>query len=82
MKKYFYWLIILAITLLVSCSGDSGSDGENGGDDNGDPVVFAGKIEKGALQKGANITASEWSAIDGYSGKTYASETFDFKRHC
>lgn len=77
MKRLFFIMYFVALLILSACSGDSGSDGD--GDDSNEVVVFGGNIEKGALQKGANITASEWSAVDGYSGKTYASETFDDK---
>jgi len=76
MKRLFLIMWFAALLILSACFDDGGS---SSGDSTGDPVVFAGKIEKGALQKGANITASEWSATDGYSGKTYASETFDDK---
>lgn len=39
--------------------------------------TFSGKVEKGALQKGATITASEWSVSGGYSGKVYTTETLN-----
>lgn len=73
MKKLILILTILLFSILA-CE-DSGTDK----DGNAIPVMkeFSGRIEKGALQKGATITASEWSVSGGYSGKVYTTETIN-----
>ena len=73
MKKIFL-LIWFLVLFLFACDGGGGGD-----DSPGAPVVkvFSGNIEKGALQKGATITASEWSPSTGYTGAVYSTETLD-----
>ena len=62
MKRLFFIMWFVLLIFLSACSG-----GGSGTDSNGNtiPVVkeFGGKIEKGALQKGATISASEWSPV-------------------
>jgi len=78
MKHFtFIGIMFFILSLLFACSGDSGGSG--GGETPSAPGVktFSGTIEKGALQQGATITASEWSVSGGYSGNVYSTETIN-----
>lgn len=74
MKCFYIAIVFLFSMILFACESGSGGD---------DPIpapgvkTFSGKIEKGALQQGATITASEWSVSGGYSGKVYTTETIN-----
>lgn len=74
MKHLCESLIILFLVMFFACGGDGG-----GSDTPAQPGVktFSGTIEKGALQQGATITASEWSVSGGYSGNVYSTETIN-----
>lgn len=75
MKRLFLVLWFVVLLILSACGGGGSSDKT----DSVAPVIktFSGKIEKGALQKGATITASEWSVSGGISGKVYTTETIN-----
>lgn len=77
MKRLFFILWFVALFILSACGGGGGDSGVD--DKDSDSVIkdFSGKIEKGALQKGATISASEWSPATGYSGKVFNTETLD-----
>ena len=71
----FFGIMFFILSLLFACDGGSRGEEET------PPVpglkTFSGTIEKGALQQGATITASEWSVSGGYSGKVYSTETIN-----
>jgi len=70
----FAILLAFSFSFFVACDSDSGTGGDDGG---GKVVTVTGNVEKGALQKGAEIDASQWSAEGGYSGKIFKSLTVD-----
>jgi hypothetical protein len=63
--------------ILFACESGGGGDDPVSAPTTPGIKTFSGKIEKGALQQGATITASEWSVSGGYSGKVYTTETIN-----
>lgn len=79
MKKfYMFYMVLISIFVLFSC-GEGGSDNTTTPEDPPEIITFLGVVEKGALQQGADIQASEWSAESGYSRIVYTSTTSDNK---
>lgn len=66
---------IIGFLILIGCDSSSPSKTTT----ITDPEVkeIAGVIEKGSLQQGANVQASEWNPVSGYSGKIFTATTYD-----
>jgi len=77
MKRFYIAIVILFSMILFACESGGGGDDPVSVPNSPGIKTFSGKVEKGALQKGATITASEWSVSGGYSGKVYTTETLN-----
>lgn len=77
MNKFLLTMIMI-MCLLIPWSMGCGDES-----DGTTPVIlpevqtYAGKLEKGAFQKGAEIIAYGWDATDGFTGESFATETND-----
>jgi len=78
-------ICMVILSAFVACSG--GGSGESTVTyvnntpivDTGTTVTFQGTIEKGALQRGSRVIASEWDVLTGYSGLCFKTYTTDDK---
>lgn len=77
MKKSIIFSIIFSIIIFIGCGGGSSSTSDPSTSENPKVKEISGVIEKGSLQQGANVQASEWNPISGYSGKIFTATTYD-----
>lgn len=76
MKKLF--ILLFTILLFTACNSDSGGGGDSTATPTDTPeTTYNGKLEKGAFQKGAEIIAYGWSAVNGFTGESFATTTTD-----
>lgn len=76
MKKSIIFSII-GFLIFVGCGGGASSTSDHSTPENPEVKEISGVIEKGSLQQGANVQASEWNPISGYSGKIFTATTYD-----